>query len=250
VPSESSTLIRALEPTRWKPLSVDATSLAYGLAGDPACSPRIVEVLKLRQFLQRGPWTYTPPSPSGTGQHVDLWGWITGTPNFDVECRQARVLRAMQLHIAALRVLGPALRFGNIPTARQEFARIQFESAFEERLQMGRGSAFRTLAYLAAVNDQHAMSIAEDALRMSRFESPVLRTSMQAAVEVYLSGDVPRAITMLTHDDDHPQFLYARALLTLELERPADATVLLEKLVTKFPNDRLSIAGRNVLQSF
>ena len=85
---------------------------------------------------------------------------------------------------------------------------------------------------------------------MSRLESPELRTSMQAAVEVYLSGDVPRAITMLTHDDDHPQFLYARALLTLELERPADATVLLEKLVTKFPNDRLSIAGRHVLQSF
>ena len=245
VPSESTTLIRALEPTRWKPLAVEAASLAYGLAGDPACSPRIVKVLELRQFLQQGPWTHTTSSPSGTGKHVDLWGWATGTPNFDNDCRQARVLRAMQLHVAALRVLGPALRFGNIPKVRREFARNQLESAYEERLHMGRSSVFRTVAYLAADDDRHAMSIADDALRVLRSE---LQTFPQVSVEAYLSGDIPRAIAALTHDN--PQQLYASALLTLELGDPGKADILLKQLITNFPNDRLSIAGRNVLQSF
>lgn len=247
VPASDVQLIHALEPTRWKPLALDAPSLPYGLAGDPLLSPRIVNVLKLREFLQYGPWTYTPPPPSGNEGNVDLWGWLSGRHNVEIDVRQARVLRAMQRHIAALRVLIPALRDGSVPEARREFARNQLELAYQERLTMGRASLFRTLAYLAANTHHDAAPVIEQDLRMPLPEDARAHNLLGPAIAFYVSGDLSAAIRRLPEDDSDA--LYMRALLTLEAGKTQSAAELLKRLLSGFPNVRESIAGRHVLNS-
>ena len=247
VPAERVALIRALEPTRWKPLSVDAPSLAYGIAGERECSPRIVEVLKLQQFLDRGSWSYTPPPSAGTAEYLDIRGRLTGRHNLRIDVRQARVLRAMRLHVAALRVLNVALKDGDNADARREFARNQLELGYQERLTMGRGSVFRTWAYLTAARKPSSTPLIRDVLRIPPDETAVSGDSLQESIDSYVSGDLSGAIDQLSNGD--AESLYAKALLTLEAGQPKSAVELLQRLIAEFPDLRLSSAGRNVLQS-
>jgi len=247
VPVERVALISALEPTHWKPLSLDAPSLVYGIAGEPECSPKIVEVLKLRRFLDRGPWSYTPPSPAGTPAYLDIWGRLTGRHNVGIDIRQARVLRAMRLHVASLRVLVSALQRGDVSEARREFARNQLELGYQERLVMGRGSVFRTQAYLTAKREPSPTPLVRDILRVPRDGNAISDDSLQKAVESYVSGDVSGAISRLSNHD--PESLYAKALLMLEAGQPQSSAKLLERLIADFPQLQLSSAGHDVLKS-
>ena len=247
VPAERVALIRALEPTQWKPLSVDAPSLAYGIAGEPECSPRIVDVMKLQQFLNRGPRNYTPHPPAGTADYFDVWGWLTGRHNPRIDVRQARVLRAMGLHVAALRVLIAALKDGEVPQARREFARIQLELGYQERLTMGRGSLFRLRSYLTAAGMSSPTPLVRDVLRIPPDKTTLSGDALQNAIDFYVSGDLADAIAALSSDD--PQSLYANGLLALEAGRPQSSAKLFKRLIAEFPNRRLSSAGRDVLQT-
>jgi hypothetical protein len=106
VPSDRTTLIHSLEPTWWKPLSLDATVIPFGRAGDPNCAQRVIQVLQERQFVDQGEWAYTPP-PTGFAiqRHIRAWDLMTGAARRRSALQQARVFQAMNLHNAAIRVL-------------------------------------------------------------------------------------------------------------------------------------------------
>ncbi len=133
VPTERTTLIRALEPTWWKPLSLDAPVLAFGRAGDPDCATRLIHVLQERLFVDQGNWSYAPATGIGQQQHFDLWDVLTGDARAHTAVRQARVFQAMNLHTAATRVLQTAVENGDL-AARHELVRCRQELAWSTRL--------------------------------------------------------------------------------------------------------------------
>lgn len=142
VAAEDTELIRALEPSVWKPLSLDAPVIPYAFSGDAAFGPQLVTALKLREVSDRGHWLPDAPSAWGSDSHWDLWGTVTQAPDASASLRLARVLRAMQLPTAASKVLlacGPAATRGDL---RRELMRCQWDLAQEEALFAGRSSRF------------------------------------------------------------------------------------------------------------
>ena len=68
---------------------------------------------------------------------------------------------------------------------------------------------------------------------------------IQTAVRTYAAGETDRAIRVLT--DEHPELVYARAQLLFEVGRLGESISAYQTLITKFPDSRLSLAGRNAL---
>jgi len=126
-------LIHSLEPTLWKPLSLDAQVIPFGRAGDPMCAKQLIRVLQEREFIDQGEWSYSPPVDDNLLQHGDLWNLVTGDIPWQTPLRQARVFRAMNLHHAAIRVLKPIVELGN-NRVLLEFARNRTELEWTERL--------------------------------------------------------------------------------------------------------------------
>jgi hypothetical protein len=144
VAAERTRLIRSLEPTIWKPLALDSPVLPYGQAGDPGASARIVQILKLRDFVEDGAWVSHLLGPSGTDLSLDLWGFAGGmSPNLEQELRQSRVFRAMHLPRAGLRVLLPALRVSQSPPMLHEFAQCNRDLGEAETRLCGYESSWR-----------------------------------------------------------------------------------------------------------
>ena len=109
VAAEEVSLIRALEPSIYKPLSLDAPVIPYAAAGDSAYARLLLEVLKQREFVELGSWQYQPAPGM-----LSSFERLPGTPAARLTevhglHRQASVFRAMQLHRAALKVLSYAL---------------------------------------------------------------------------------------------------------------------------------------------
>ncbi|HBJ33662.1 MAG TPA: hypothetical protein DDZ51_02645, partial [Planctomycetaceae bacterium] len=98
-------LIRRLEPTIWKPLSLDSPVLIYARAGDPIHTPKIVDVLGQRDFVNSGMWDYQPPPSTGSAYDRDRFGLFPARAQPDPTLDQADVFAAMDLQIAALKVL-------------------------------------------------------------------------------------------------------------------------------------------------
>jgi hypothetical protein len=133
VPAEQTQLIRALEPTWWKPLSLDAPVIPFGRAGDPDCATRLIHVLQERQFVDQGEWSYAPATGLGLQQHVDVWGLLAGDARWQTAMRQARVFQAMNLHTAAMRVLQTVIDGGD-RAADHELTRCRQELEWTARL--------------------------------------------------------------------------------------------------------------------
>ena len=246
VPADRTDLIAGLEPTLWKPLSLDSPVIPYARVGTPAAMSRIVTVLQGRELVDRGAWAYSPPSPSGGGRHLDLWGLFTRQINQDAIRRQAAVFRAMGLQIAALRVLAPARSGGPDPQILEEFARCQLELAYDERLRMGRASLFRILAYLAAETDPLPENVERDVLGDPLAQAPEVAGSLDAAVSAYLVADYDRAVESIAADG--AAFLYVRALLALEAGRPETTIELLQELLKEYPEDRVCLLAEGLVQ--
>ena len=113
VPSDNTTLIRSLEPTWWKPLSLDSPLIPFGRAGDAGCARQLVRVLQERDFVEYGNWSYSPDAAWESRQHLDLWSILVRHGRWNAALRQARVFHAMQLHAAATRVLTQAVNDRN-----------------------------------------------------------------------------------------------------------------------------------------
>ena len=247
VPADVTGFIRALEPTKWKPLTLDGPSLIFGLSGDPDYSPQIARMIQLRQHVDQNVWSYSPSAAAGDDSHLDLVGLLTGQTDNLVDLRLAKVFRAMHFNIAALRVLHPLLRQQNSQMTRDEFARNQLELGYKERLAIGRSSLFRSTAFRKATVDPNVGLILMETLNADFQPEAVPVDAINTAVKAYLTGEIDHAIGKLS--DDHPELIYARALLMLESGKPNEAADACRILVTKFPDDRLSVAGRNVFNS-
>jgi hypothetical protein len=245
VPSEEIELIGALEPTIWKPLALSGASLVFGVAGDPASSPQIARILHLREHVDQNVWRYDPVSAAGDESHCDLVGLLTGRRTFQVDLRLAKSFRAMELSVAALRVINPILQTDGGQMAHEEFARSQLELGYRERLEMGQSSLLRAFAFRETTTAAESEQLAVESLNMLPQPDGTVTNRIQTAARMYAAGETDQAIRGLT--DEHPELVYARAQLLFEAGRPGESISAYQTLITKFPDSRLSLAGRNVL---
>lgn len=140
-------LIRRLEPTIWKPLSLDSPVLPYARAGDPIHTPKIVELLGQRDFVNSGMWDYQSPQSTGSAYDRDRFGLFPARQQPDQTFDQADVFAAMELQTAALEVLDYARqRWSRHARYLPAWQRCQIELADWERTSVGQASLMRTLA--------------------------------------------------------------------------------------------------------
>lgn len=249
VPNGDERTIRALYDSRWQPMSVDASMLPYGWSGDPLCSPKILELLTVKRFLNRDQWTASPPSPSGTPDCSDWWGMLTGSSNITPALLQAKTFRGMKLYTAALRVLQPLLRSYPTPQVIREFQLCQKELAYQEKLEIGLDipSSLRNITLIQLAGD-YDQDVARSGPTFGEIENS-LRTSdaLEQAIQDYIHGDWDQAISKLAFDDS--ETLYAKAQILLEAGDPESAKQLFQQLITQHPDDRLVTPSQQMLDS-
>ncbi len=234
-------LIRALEPTIWRPLALDSPVVPYGMAGDPAVNDRIIEIMQQKDFVNLGPWTYSVPPSDGNDQWLDVWGSVTGRADQTGAVQQAGMFQAMNMPIAALRVLIPLLsQSGRNSGAEAEFAKCQFQLAFEEQQLLSRPSQWRQL-----ICDKVDRPEGFSNWKMQTTELKPNAEQMQRAAEFYVKGRLEESITLLTAEDAEVQ--YARACLLLEAGMPDECADMLTRLVQNFPDSPLKIVSQDVL---
>jgi hypothetical protein len=249
VPSEQVELIAALEPTFWKPLSLSAVSLVYGKAGDPACSPRIVQTLSLRGIVDRGAWTYQAASEA-SADSFDFRPWSATNTARRQGLRLARLFRAMGMSIGALKVLH-STPGGRWDERRQEWFGNQLELGYRERIACGRASEFRLRAALLSRNPASTGPAPQTILNWPSIDKrePKLAdtTALSRACEAYVRGELPAAIALLS--DDEPETLYAKSSLLVETGQPQAAQIPLQKLIATFPDHALALPAQTLSES-
>ncbi|RLS68519.1 MAG: hypothetical protein DWI00_17465, partial [Planctomycetota bacterium] len=246
VPSEDLKLITAIEPTIWKPLSLNSVSLVYGKAGDRSCTQQIVNTLSLRDFVDRGTWVYQTTSEESP-THTDLRDVIYGANTVYESLRLARVFRAMKMSVAALKVLS-MLPVESNPELRQEFASNQLSLGYDERILCGRSSRFRLDAWrLTTPQSDSVSTIAQDVLNWSDTDLSQNETPDIAATRLYLSGDHRAAMQKLGAID--AETLYAKAMILLESGQTKESQAVLQQLVNEFPGHRLTASAKSILAS-
>ena len=67
-------LIAGLEPSMWKPLSLDSSVIPYAPAGDPAYVERLLQVLREREIVEYTDWQYRFPVSLGSEFDRDRFG--------------------------------------------------------------------------------------------------------------------------------------------------------------------------------
>ncbi|MBS0206894.1 MAG: hypothetical protein JSS49_28805 [Planctomycetes bacterium] len=241
--ADNGRLIKSLQPTIWKPLSIDTPVIPFALAGDPRFQPRIVDVAAQLNFVDRGAWTFQPEPAAGNDQVVDIIGWLTGSPDPDSILRQSSVLRAMNQPLAAARVLHPLLPIHLLSgRGSHELAACQLELAHREFLTCGVVGEFRTqvLTRLGSASSPQAFRVANPN------PPPEPESIPPKAIDLYLSGH-PQAAA-----DELPQTaaeLSARAMLEWEAGRLDEVTETWAKLLQLFPDSRYSLSGRLALDA-
>ncbi len=243
--AERTRLIQSLQPTIWKPLSIDSPVIPCALAGDPRFAPRIAEVRLQQQLVDRGAWVFQPEPVAGNDRIVDLIGWATGQPDPEPILRQSAVLRAMNLPLAAARVLRPLLPVDTFSEqVRREWVASQRELAHREFLTTGQVGEFRhrVLDALGVSLRQSATSTAE---KSAAAVEAVLNWS--PAVSLYLAGNPHAAAELLKHGS--AAMMSASAMLEWEAGRPDEANAIWHALRQKFPRSRYSLASRQALEA-
>jgi hypothetical protein len=245
VPSEQTALVAALEPTFWKPLSLNAVSLVYGKAGDSGCSAKIVQMLSLRGIVDRGAWTYDAVSEASS-ESFEFLPWLKTTSATSESLRLARLFRAMGMSTGALKVL-QATSAATDARVRHEFFENQLRLGYQERMESGRGSEFRLRAALLSQQRTDSGPAANEVLNWPSVPDLAATTNLARACEAYVRGDFRAAISTLT--DDEPETVYARALLLLEAGDPQASQASLQGLIAKFPNHRLALSAKTLAAS-
>lgn len=246
VPSEDLKLITALEPTIWKPLSLNSVSLVYGKAGDPGCTQQIVKTLSLRDFVNRGTWVYQTTSEESQ-THTDLRDLLFGENTVYESVRLAGVFRAMKMSVAALKVLS-MLPMESNTVLRQEYADNQLALGYEERILCGRSSRFRLDAWrLTTPKSESVTAIASDVLNWPDTDLTKNETPDIGATRLYLSGDHRQAIQKLNKNE--AETLYAKAMILLESGQAQESHAVLQQFVNEFPGHRLTASAKSILAS-
>ena len=244
---ERTALIRGLEQTLWKPLSLDSPVIPFAMAGDPQLTPQIVRVLTQRELVDRGAWQFQVAETAGNDRLLDGIGLLTGWPDTNVILRQAAALRAMNLPQAAMRVLVPILRWRSVDgRIHKEVVACQIELAERSQLTCGQSDEFRQAALNRLISSGPRRLPAmpgSPAATEAHHDSPPWRQ----AVKLYLRGEPAAAAELLRGDD--PAMMSARASLTWEAGFPAEAREIWTALAQRFPNSRQALVSRHALDS-
>ncbi|EMI16793.1 putative membrane protein [Rhodopirellula maiorica SM1] len=147
VSNRDTELIRGLEPSIWKPLSLDSPVIPYAAAGDKHYADQMIETLTNREIVEFQNWQYSFPRSSSSLFDRDRWGFAPIIVDADQAYRQSEVFRAMGLRYAALRVLfvGRQAFPESVPLACA-MTRCQTELANAEIVAAGAPSWFRYFA--------------------------------------------------------------------------------------------------------
>jgi len=245
LPSEHVRLIAALEPTIWKPLSLNSVSIVYGKAGDPGCTRQIINVLSLRQLVDWGAWMYDPSSEQDSSL-VDISAYLIGDPAEYESLRLAQVFRAMGMHCGALKVLS-VFSHSFPEKMRDEFAANQLALGYRERVDSSRSSRLRMLAFQFSAGPDSSGRKMQQVLNWPASETEEQNDSLSEAARLYVAGDINSALRELS--EDFPEDSYAKAMLLLESGRVEFAGPLLEDFLTRFSDHRLASSVKNVLSS-
>lgn len=235
IPSERIDVISALEPTVWKPLSLNAVSLVYGKAGDPDCARQILQTLSLRGLVDLGTWTYDPASEVVP----ETWELTRYQSRLRSGLRMAGVFRAMDLNFASLKVLG-ALSASSDERVRHEFAMNQVALGYRERKLCGRGSLLRFHAARMADPERYSFEELENIFNSGPVSATMADPEFMTGIAKYVTGHREVAITAFRDSANRPEAQFAEAMVTLEAGDPGSARVQLQELCTEFPEHHLA----------
>ncbi|TWU23389.1 hypothetical protein Pla52o_29250 [Novipirellula galeiformis] len=247
VSSRDSELIYGLEPSIWKPLSLDSPVIPYAAAGDEHYARQMVETLTHREIVEFQNWQYSFPNSTGSLFDRDRWGAISVIVNADQAYRQAEVFRAMGLRYAALRVLwvGREAFPESVPLACA-MTRCQTELAEAEIAATGRPSWFRYFAATEALARDACSPSLEVKLEVQNKsivpgwvapQKTERNDTLRNRVAAYLQQG-PQALMVLTDFQtsrgiEHAQLMYAGLCGAIELGNPAMA----ERYLTWFTDN-------------
>ncbi len=223
VSNRDTELIRGLEPSIWKPLSLDSPVIPYAAAGDKHYARQMVQTLTNREIVEFQNWQYTFPSSTGSLFDRDRWGFAPVIVDADLAYRQAEVFRGMGLRYAALRVLfvGRQDFPESVPLACA-MTRCQAELANAEIVAAGAPSWFRYFAASEPLTSDDCsppletnLSTANSSLypRWSAPGSNGLTSELRKRVAAYLLNG-PEELMVATDfqsqsDNEHSQRMYA-----------------------------------------
>lgn len=277
ISSDDFGLVRGLEPTIWKPLSLDSPVIPYARAGDPAYAEQLLAVLRYRQLVDLEPWNYVVPPSSGSAFDRDLFGLRESAGSEATVLRQARTFRAMKLHYAALRVLFVGReRWPENSQLKEEVRRCQAELAHQERRVAGQASWLRDWAAQSSdpaeieprdppprgrpKRSNQTASNAEP--EHAEAEETQARAALLRGIEVYLSAGPQAALERARRSGRgesgqpptpgaaniprHPQLAYAWLCWAVESGQHDFASELARSLTTRSlpPNLRLLVQYR------
>lgn len=241
IPANDYETLRQLEPTRYKPLVLDAPVLPYGLAGDPYLSPGIVRMLADRELVEWGSWVFGPVTPAHSDQSIDLWGILVGRPDPRWLRNQAKVFLAMGLPRAALKIAIPVNRTGMkgfmpiISDATQQIAE-------SERIEFGQPTPFRTAVLLLAGEPLAPRSQLRQAI--TKIDADMLAPWSEIAKIYLIAGPVAAAKSL---GSSRLQDDWTEASLWLEAGHLREARDCLSRL-GNCPNKSMRAAAESFLE--
>jgi hypothetical protein len=237
VSPQRDAIFTSLEPTLWKPLSLDSPTVVFAVAGMRQFNTQILQARSQRDLMEYGQWRHELYGHSAVPSHTDFWAAATGTVDTRADIRQACVFRGMQMPTASVRTLLPVLRSGATPSGRAEFLKTQQQFAWQEWLNCGQVSALRRAVLK---NMQAEIFVAGVSANELTFRDdgaiPV------DALRLYCAGELELATAEMTLES--PEELFAKHAFHWEAgdARKADATLSI--LESGFPDHPLTAMTR------
>ena len=258
IDSRQHSILRALETTSWRMLSLDSPVIPYGFSGEPAMAKPILECWDARWMVNYGPWQYDFPGAAVVWGRTDIAGTV-GCESLTDECRRlAGVFEALELYHASSKVLTAALSDQPSATVQNQLQKSMQRLARSEQTLASRASRWDTWL---AVNpgDEKAAASRSLMLKLGFLPKRVLGASQlhfeplapsdnwQTARSYYFDGRLDLAMKAL--DSNNFATVFARAQLQIVLGQTDAATDTLKSLNDSEIDPVLSVLVAHELKS-
>ena len=233
VPVDNARLIRSLEPTLWKPISLDSPVIPYVRTDHRQWTSQLTQMVQQRELVNYGNWQHAPNATNANLLHTDVWERLTGAIDYRRDEQQAEAFRAMGLQTAAMRVLLPVLS-ENSEAVRQLFHQTQVTLALEEWKSTGMVSLLRQATIRKSVADPASL------LQLSWLpDIPDNEAkAWDAPVDLYMDGDCEGAVRKLLANsaESNSEFIYAALTLSAEAGDTQTYQHLFSEMQANFPD--------------